>query len=77
MFNKNKMINEITFLLQHKKNASSNLFSKQLKNLQSNQLIVGFISIIYSSFAPHALKGQKLLAQGNALGNYGRKPVAL
>ena len=28
-------------------------------------------------FAPHALKGQKLLAQGIALGNYGRKPVAL
>ena len=27
--------------------------------------------------APHALKGQKLLAQGIALGNYGRKPVAL
>ena len=26
---------------------------------------------------PHALKGQKLLAQGNALGYYGRKPVAL
>ena len=25
----------------------------------------------------HALKGQKLLAQGNALGNKGRKPVAL
>ena len=25
----------------------------------------------------HALKGQKLLAQGNALGYYGRKPVAL
>ena len=25
----------------------------------------------------HALKGQKLLAQGSALGNYGRKPVAL
>ena len=67
------------------------MFSKQLKNLQSNQLIVGFISIIYSSFASgsstggaeapeaarpegpkpqkqHALKGQKLLAQGNALG---------
>ena len=39
------------FLLQHKKNASSHLFSKQLKNLQSNQLIGGFISIIYSSFA--------------------------
>ncbi len=47
MFNKNKMKNEITFLLQHKKNASSYRFSKQLKNLQSNQLIVGFISIIY------------------------------
>ena len=25
----------------------------------------------------HALKGQKLLAQGNALGNYEHKPVAL
>jgi len=25
----------------------------------------------------HALKGQKLLPQGIALGNYGRKPVAL
>ena len=100
------------FLLHHKKNGSNHMFSKQLKNLQSNQLIVGFISIIYSSFAcdlraegpkapearpespkapkqhaqkfpeaarpedpevprsstpcfaPHALKGQKLLAQG-------------
>ena len=39
------------FLLHHKKNASNHLFSKQLKNLQSNQLIGGFISIIYSSFA--------------------------
>ena len=28
-------------------------------------------------FTPHALKGQKPLAQGIALGNYGRKPVAL
>ena len=27
--------------------------------------------------APHALKGQKLLAQGIALGNYDHKPVAL
>ena len=39
------------FLLHHKKNASNHMFSKQLKNLQSNQLIGGFISIIYSSFA--------------------------
>ena len=31
----------------------------------------------FASFAPHALKGQKLLAQGIALGYYGRKPVAL
>ena len=34
----------------------------------------------YSSFArkpPHALKVQKLLAQGIALGVYGRKTVAL
>ena len=27
--------------------------------------------------SPHALKGQKLLAQGITLGVYGRKPVAL
>ena len=31
----------------------------------------------FASFALHALKGQKLLAQGIALGNYGRNPVAL
>ena len=34
----------------------------------------------YSTFAcklQYALKGQKLLAQGIALGYYGRKPVAL
>ena len=29
------------------------------------------------SIQQHALKGQKLLAQGNALGNHGRKFVAL
>ena len=39
------------FLLHHKKNASNHRFSKQLKNLQSNLLIGGFNSIIYSSFA--------------------------
>lgn len=44
------MIKKITFLLQHKKNASSHLFSKQLKNLQSNLLIGGFISIILFKF---------------------------
>ena len=31
----------------------------------------------FASFAPHALKGQKLLAQGIALGYFVRKPVAL
>ena len=31
----------------------------------------------FASYTPYALKGQKLLAQGNALGNYGHKPVAL
>ena len=30
-----------------------------------------------SKLKQHALKGQKLLAQGIALGYYGRKPVAL
>ena len=32
---------------------------------------------LFASMAPNALKGQKLLAQGIALGNYGHKPVAL
>ena len=31
----------------------------------------------FFKFSPHALKRQKLLAQGIALGNYGSKPVAL
>ena len=31
----------------------------------------------FASFAPYALKGQKLLAQGIALGYYGRPFVAL
>ena len=31
----------------------------------------------FASFSPHALKGQKLLAQGSALGYFGRKLVAL
>lgn len=43
------------FLLHHKKNASSHRFSKQLKNLQSNLLIGGFISIIYSNQAVKTL----------------------
>ena len=30
-----------------------------------------------ASFYPYALKGQKPLAQGIALGYYGRNPVAL
>ena len=30
-----------------------------------------------ASFCPHALKGQKLLAQGNTLGSNGCKTVAL
>ena len=51
------MIHKITFLLHHKKNASNHLFSKQLKNLQSNLLIGGFISIIYSSFASGSSTG--------------------
>ena len=31
----------------------------------------------FRKYAPHALKGQKLLAQGNALGNVGKNKVAL
>ena len=36
-----------------------------------------WVNIIAFKNALHALKGQKLLAQGNALGNYEHKPVAL
>ena len=49
------MTKKITFLLHHKKNASNHLFSKQLKNLQSNQSIGGFFSIIYSNQAVKTL----------------------
>ena len=35
------------------------------------------VNISYGKSTPHALKGQKLLAQGIALGTHGRKPVAL
>ena len=50
------------------------------KNKGNPYLELPLYLIIYrtfASFAPHALKGQKLLAQGIALGYYGRKPVAL
>ena len=41
-------------------------------------LYVDFIICrLFSSMAPYALKGQKLLAQGNTLGINGHKPVAL
>lgn len=49
------MTKKIMFLLHHKKNASNHRFSKQLKNLQSNLLIGGFISIIYSNQAVKTL----------------------
>ena len=45
--------------------------------LSGNALIPYYIYRSFASFAPHALKGQKLLAQGIALGYYGCKPVAL
>ena len=41
----------------------------------------GMFQVVFASSTPclhpHALKGQKLLAQGIALGNYGHKLVAL
>ena len=53
---------------------------KQAKNKGNPYPELPLYLIIYrtfASFAPHALKGQKLLAQGIALGYYGRKSVAL
>ena len=40
-------------------------------------LLLNFRKWFKYGLAPHALKGQKLLAQGSALGNHGRKFVAL
>ena len=40
-------------------------------------MIFYLLNSSFASFAQHALKGQKLLAQGSALGCYGRKVVAL
>ena len=56
-------------------NSKKNTKGKSRKwNLPSSFKSLFFYILV---FAPHALKGQKLLAQGIALGNYGRKPVAL
>ena len=35
-------------------------------------MIFYLLNSSFASFAPHALKGQKLLAQGSALGYFGR-----
>ena len=46
--------------------------------LYATLLYAGFIICrLFASMAPYALKGQKLLAQGNTLGIDGHKPVAL
>ena len=42
-----------------------------------NDLSDDYKKLKFCKWAPHALKGQKLLAQGSALGNHGRKFVAL
>lgn len=39
--------------------------------------VVYYDQFYFRKYVPHALKGQKLIAQGSALGNQGRKPVAL
>ena len=39
--------------------------------------MVGIMQHALKTQKQHALKGQKLLAQGNALGYFVRKPVAL
>ena len=42
-----------------------------------NDFFKWILYLSFANFIPHALKGQKLLAQGSALGNHGRKFVAL
>ena len=51
--------------------------SKLKSQLYENLLLIINKLFKFRKLAPHALKGQKLLAQGIALGVYGRKPVAL
>ena len=46
-------------------------------NVFNLYLSVVILSLLkFRKLAPHALKGQKLLAQGIALGYYGRRTVA-
>ena len=47
------------------------------KGTQSDKMIEKYGLKIQKLQKQHALKGQKLLAQGIALGNYVRNPVAL
>ena len=48
------------------------------KEIDQNKLAtVYYVIQVSQALPPHALKGQKLLAQGSALGYYGRKPIAL
>lgn len=65
------------FLLHHKKNASNHRFSKQLKNLQSNLLTGGFISIIYSSFASGSSTGGAKAPEARPEGPNAQKQHAL
>ena len=51
--------------------------SKLKSQLYENLLLIINKLFKFRKLAPHALKGQKLLAQGIALGNYGHKLVAL
>ena len=55
--------------------------SKIYHNFPNQLFLAGWGFVVskrtFASYTPYALKGQKLLAQGIALGNYGRKPVAL
>ena len=57
----------------------SNVFGRELAHLYIVLVHLFHLSIvnILSDYKQHALKGQKLLAQGSALGYHVPKPVAL
>ena len=61
----------------HKIFFSSKSFCLKFPQILKNLSCVSLKEFKFRKFCPHALKGQKPLAQGIALGNYGRKPVAL
>ena len=53
------------------------LFARGIESFGNTNFFADFFATCTVEITQYALKGQKLLAQGIALGNYGHKLVAL